>query len=45
MLGESDRRERRYFALTRVGLPMLRGSRRRFVRLWDALGPLLEKSR
>lgn len=39
----SDRRERRYFTVTRRGLAMLRESRRRFVRLWEGLDPLLEK--
>lgn len=42
---DTDRRTRRYFTVTRSGLRLLRESKRRFVQLWDGLGPLLEEGR
>ncbi|MGH7503380.1 MAG: PadR family transcriptional regulator [Longimicrobiales bacterium] len=39
---EDDRRERRYFAVTRAGVSMLRESKRRLARLWEGLDPQLE---
>jgi DNA-binding PadR family transcriptional regulator len=42
---EEDQRERRYFAVTRTGLAMLRESRRRFSRMWEGLDPQLGESR
>lgn len=42
---EEDQRERRYFAVTRSGLAMLRESRRRFARMWEGLDPQLGESR
>ena len=35
-------RSRRYFSVTPEGLEQLRVSKRRFVRLWEGLDPLLE---
>ena len=40
---DTDRRERRYFSVTRAGLRLLRESRRRFVQLWDGLEPVLKE--
>jgi DNA-binding PadR family transcriptional regulator len=42
---EEDRRERRYFRVTRAGVAMLRESRRRFVRMWEGLDPQLGEVR
>lgn len=40
--GRGGRRERRYVTVTARGLAMLRTSRRRYLRLWEGLEPLLE---
>ena len=42
---EEGGRSRRYFAVTDPGLNQLRESKRRFVRLWEGLDPVLEESR
>lgn len=40
-----DQRERRYFAVTRSGIAMLRESRRRYARMWEGLDPQLGEIR
>jgi DNA-binding PadR family transcriptional regulator len=41
--GQLDRRERRYYSVTRAGVSALRAARMRFLRLWDGLEPVLER--
>ena len=39
--GEGDQRSRRFFVVTARGLAMVREARRRLLRLWEGLGPML----
>ena len=43
--GDEGGRSRRYFQVTEAGLAELRASKRRFDRLWEGLGPVLESGR
>ncbi len=42
---DNGARSRRYFAVTKEGVGLLRESRRRFAALWEGLEPVLEEER